>query len=158
MSEKPCSGGISTWTEGLKSNGLHFKGHVDDVNHLLENHRAETVTMHGTRRSRGTSRPILYYKQSFVVSHAQVCFILNCSWETAFLSFNMVSVFIWTRVTMETWLRLVNFMCYSMSHGRGSCCRMSVVLLWLWKKACSVTTNGFNFSSQPGQFVTRHTF
>ena len=57
MSEKPCAGGISTWTEGLKSNGLYFEGYVNDVDHLLEHHRAETVTTYGTRRSRGTSRP-----------------------------------------------------------------------------------------------------
>ena len=37
MSEKPRAGGISTWTEGLKSNGFYFEGYVDDVDHLLEN-------------------------------------------------------------------------------------------------------------------------
>ena len=43
------------WTEGLSPRGLYFEGFVDDADALLEQHKADTVTTYGTRRSRGKS-------------------------------------------------------------------------------------------------------
>ena len=46
---------MEDWCKGLQCLGVFFDGWVEDVNHVLELHRKETVTCYGTRRSFKTS-------------------------------------------------------------------------------------------------------
>lgn len=42
---------LPRWAKGLKRNGTYFEGYVGDIEELLEDHKRDTITTWGIRRS-----------------------------------------------------------------------------------------------------------